>query len=618
MIMRKTRADITVFATDSNTEDSVRRKLYPTYKFKRSTREKTDEEIALDELAYPQFEEVENYVLPTMGYRNIFNFKGFEADDIIGKVCKTYPMAEIIIVTSDHDMYQLLTDRACIMKPKTMQYYTKKSFEKEYRIKPHMWKRVKAIGGCFDKETELLTDRGWVYFNNLTLEDKAYSMDPYSRIANYEKITDIIKYKYTGPMYSINGPLIDMLITPDHRFFGYTTQSYPLKNKKFYKGPQFKEIKEIVNYKNFTIPITSIWKGNRKEKFILPRLVNKISNKGSNSERLQIFPDLPIKMDTWVAFLGIYLADGHVSDNGNGRIGTIGISAFKERKMEYFKPILDSTPWKWARCKDGWNTNNRQLAEYLYKLGHAKEKYIPREFLNLSREQLQILFDSMMAGDGCISTYDQNVFGKRKKITSSTYYSSSRVLINNFQELAIKLGHAVTISEEGERKWHIKGKSGISSISYAANMLKSNNVNLGNKNIKVVNFDDYVFDVETKPHHTIFVRRGKNSIWSANCSSDEVAGVPGVGEKTALKYIKGELPEHYKVYKTIVSKKGKKIINRNKSLVILPFRGTPKCDLQPDTVSKIKLKGVAEKYKFKSILQDLENWVRILKGWAPL
>jgi len=55
----------------------------------------------------------------------------------------------------------------------------------------------------------------------------------------------------------------------------------------------------------------------------------------------------------------------------------------------------------------------------------------------------------------------------------------------------------------------------------------------------------------------------------AGCSTDNVEGVKGVGEKTAIRYLKGELKEGV-VLKRI--KESGDIINRNASLVILPYK----------------------------------------------
>lgn len=57
----------------------------------------------------------------------------------------------------------------------------------------------------------------------------------------------------------------------------------------------------------------------------------------------------------------------------------------------------------------------------------------------------------------------------------------------------------------------------------------------------------------------------------AGCKTDEVPGIKGVGEATAIKFLTGELPKHTKAYKAIVNTD---IIKRNRALVRLPFKGT--------------------------------------------
>lgn len=108
------------------------------------------------------------------------------------------------------------------------------------------------------------------------------------------------------------------------------------------------------------------------------------------------------------------------------------------------------------------------------------------------------------------------------------------------------------------------------------------------------------------------------------CKSDNVIGVPipqpdpdkkqmHVGEKTALNFIKGDLGENTKAYQAITSKEGKKIINRNKSLVILPMKDTPNFNIQRDRPSEVGLQKVCTKYGFKSIESDFWSWKKTLR-----
>lgn len=86
----------------------------------------------------------------------------------------------------------------------------------------------------------------------------------------------------------------------------------------------------------------------------------------------------------------------------------------------------------------------------------------------------------------------------------------------------------------------------------------------------------------------------------AGCPTDNIRGVGGVGEKTALKYIRGELKSGKK-YNDIKSENGWDIYNRNIRLVHLPLKGTQKFKLEPDKLSEQGWKRVIEMLGMKSI-----------------
>jgi 5'-3' exonuclease len=68
----------------------------------------------------------------------------------------------------------------------------------------------------------------------------------------------------------------------------------------------------------------------------------------------------------------------------------------------------------------------------------------------------------------------------------------------------------------------------------------------------------------------------------AGCSTDEVPGIKGVGEKTAIQHLLGNLTPNLKSYQNIVCQAGKEIIARNRKLVTLPFAGTPHIEIVED------------------------------------
>lgn len=87
----------------------------------------------------------------------------------------------------------------------------------------------------------------------------------------------------------------------------------------------------------------------------------------------------------------------------------------------------------------------------------------------------------------------------------------------------------------------------------------------------------------------------------SGCHTDNVPGIPGVGEITALKYLRHELPEKSKSYKTIESLEGKAIILRNLGLVALPFFLCPVPEIREDVISVEGWKAVCSELGMKTL-----------------
>ena len=86
----------------------------------------------------------------------------------------------------------------------------------------------------------------------------------------------------------------------------------------------------------------------------------------------------------------------------------------------------------------------------------------------------------------------------------------------------------------------------------------------------------------------------------AGCNTDEVAGIKGVGEKTVIKYLIGELKETTLAFQKIEKQKAK-FIRRNYPLVCLPFKGTMNPILQKDIITTTGWNAVTEELGMRSI-----------------
>lgn len=132
-----------VIAADS--KKSLRRDIFPGYKNRPPYAE---EEKAAREEAVHQINLLKNEVFPAIGIRNVFEYEGFEADDIMARICmEKKRWKKPLIVTGDEDLFQVL-EHANMWIPGKRKKATAQWFMDTYGIPVQAWARYKSLAGC--------------------------------------------------------------------------------------------------------------------------------------------------------------------------------------------------------------------------------------------------------------------------------------------------------------------------------------------------------------------------------------------------------------------------------------------------------------------------------------
>lgn len=82
--------------------------------------------------------------------------------------------------------------------------------------------RIPAVGdkfACYDKWTQVLTARGWIFFKDLNRNDRVGTLSRDGLTLVYEVPTDIQRYQYKGKMMLVNGDNVSLCVTPNHRMW---------------------------------------------------------------------------------------------------------------------------------------------------------------------------------------------------------------------------------------------------------------------------------------------------------------------------------------------------------------------------------------------------------------
>jgi len=386
---------------------------------------------------------------------------------------------------------------------------------------------------CHRQSAEILTKDGWKYIKDVSSNEEVYTLNPISNQIELKTITKKIVKHYNGSMISIKGRSIDLMVTPNHKFWVIDRNG----NGSFITATDIHEHK-IKGIDKMYIPKVGKWIGDDKKFFTIKGLdENEIAFNTSYSKKLELMSDIEIPMDLWVKFMGIYLADGcvvvsktkkrisRVTENGEKEYGfessdsgyVCKITQKKENGKILIRELLESLPLSFKEIiySDGkvdFKINDARLHNYLKQFGKSQDKFIPTELKGLSDNLLSDFIDWFVLGDGRVRG------GKYREV-----FSTSKKLINDLQEIILKIGYSSNLRIE-ERNYDRMFdnrviKKGHSKPMNRLHISTTKGIYLDKRTLKteLVEYNDNVYCVDV-PNHVFYVRDNGKTCWNGNSS----------------------------------------------------------------------------------------------------
>ena len=277
------------------------------------------------------------------------------------------------------------------------------------------------MGFCYSADTRVLTNNGLKYYDEITSKDKiATVLD--DKTIDYIKPSKIHTFDVKDrKFHKYKNKNVDLMVSDDHRI------KYKTDKVDEWKMLPSNEINlSRVNFLQGGLK----WKGKKIDKFKIKKIEYN-NNKDKNRKQLTEFD-----MKDWCEFMGYYLSEGSVIKKANDRKQfAVKISQTKPEGVKIMKPLL--TRLGFRREKTCWVLNNKSLATYLLQFGNSNFKYIPNELKNLDYDNLKILFDALIVGDG-----------HTEKTGSVVYSTSSKRLSEDVLEIMLKLGYSAKIRKQ--------------------------------------------------------------------------------------------------------------------------------------------------------------------------
>ena len=366
------------------------------------------------------------------------------------------------------------------------------------------------LTGCYDKDTEVLTENGWKSFEELSRNERVFTRTEDGFI-ELHKPTRIFKYDWDGNLIRFKHRSFDLLVTPNHRLL----VEYQVRGKwksKFVEARDF-------DVNNHRIPKQSKWKGRELREFLLPPLKHSWRAGNHNSLLTKQWKAERIDMDTWLKFFSLYLADGSVDNEeiAPSHGYRVFLSQIKEKHKHEIRKVLERLPFDYREEETGFIIYNKQLWSYLKQFGSRYTKWVPRWIKELPPEKLRIFFEWLVKGDG----------HRKGNPGQITYWTTSKRLATDVQEIVLKIGWISTIAKR-KTKGILDGRTIESDRCYTIGVQQSRRYRLRKNNITSEYYKGKVCCCEV-PNHTIMVRRNGKSTWCGNSIGVVTINLPRIG-----------------------------------------------------------------------------------------
>ena len=353
--------------------------------------------------------------------------------------------------------------------------------------------------GCYDDKTEVLTREGWKLFKDLSREDEICTLEPVTHTIEFNRPYAVVSFNHHKKLISIHNRALDIVVTPDHNMFVESQQSFKKGRGNF----EFVKARDLQSQSR--VMRTGKWTGLARESFVLPSVA--VGHYEGRQVQLRETGAIEIPMGDWLAFMGIWLSDGSVSANrGSYRIS---IAQKKPAQTKRIERLLSKLPFDFSRGASDFYCYDKQLGSYLEQFGGASEKHVPRFIGELSPAQIRIFLDWFAAGDGTSMKTGFRIF-----------YTSSKVLADQVQELLLKIGRVglVKSRRRGGKVWIVDHLADASGIQYEViERVKKLHSWIDKRDTSVIDYNGRVYCASVK-NHVMYVRRNGKPYWCGNTS----------------------------------------------------------------------------------------------------
>ncbi len=358
---------------------------------------------------------------------------------------------------------------------------------------------------CFDAETEILTDRGWLSYQDVKAGDKAFSINPKNRRMEWKFITHKAIRDYDGDMVQFGHPDrvhtgLSAVVTPEHKMLvtGRNGESRLVRADSIPHG------NKIIRY--------GVWDSGEDVEWVeIPEYIESHHTGRHHGMAKVVHPAYKVPAEAFMGFLGLLLSEGSSRHYGV----QIAQSANSRHRPEIEKILNDTgMPYRVQESGD-YQIDSVQVTNMLLEYGilgdKCYNKKIPYRFKNMSPRLLEKLLRGYLIGDG----------NTHIRTGQPVIFTTSDSLAGDLQEILLKCGTVANIHVQKTTGTEMAVSGKVYTRKHDMHYLAYRKINrdtyVDGRMQAVVPYKGEVWDVEVEDWHTLLVRRHGKAYFSGNC-----------------------------------------------------------------------------------------------------
>lgn len=317
---------------------------------------------------------------------------------------------------------------------------------------------------------EVITKNGFKDIRDIEIGEMVLTLGEDNK-QKFVRVDQKIEEDYSGKLFYSK----KFVCTPDHKI-AIQTETKNRKGRKYnsIKLRRVKDFKEVTRF-----PKIGDFRGKEIKSF-------RVKNTESRVPRLK--QPFEIEGDLYCKLMGWFLSEGHTGE----RDKCFGISQVKKENRNKIRELLLECKFKFKENKSGFIIYSKSWFDELKKYGKCRDKFIPKEIKNATREQMGMFLETAILGDG----------------NGIRYYTTSKRLADDIQEVAHKLGKKTYLSQRQR-----KNRKGL---SYTVSIKENRREWIEKDKIKQIDYKGKVYCLGINRLHRFYLRQNGTVYLSGN------------------------------------------------------------------------------------------------------